>query len=308
MRQRPSHALLTALGCATGLLVTGLVAFHWPLVRAHDAASLVGFIALSAHPKLQGLANFIANSVDPVPYAAAGVVLVGIALYRRRWLLAGVVPVTMFAASATTELLKPIVADDRYSDWFGPGSSIAAAGWPSGHATAAMTLGLCAVLVAPAVARPVVALLGCALAIGVSYSVLVLGWHFPSDVLGGYLVAGVWVSLALAVLWWGQERWPVRSEERVDPLGVRALFLPLAGLGVVFGAGFGLLLVRTRLAATYALVHASLLVGASLIALLAALLFAALAVAMRPGVPVRAGGSGRAPRATPRPVLPRARG
>jgi membrane-associated phospholipid phosphatase len=267
----------------------------------------VGFIALSAHPKLDGLANFVAHSGDPVPYIVVGLVLVGVALYRRRWLLAGVVPVTMSGSSATTELLKPIVAHGRYSDWFGPGSSIAAAGWPSGHATAAMTLGLCAVLVAPAVARPVVALLGCALAIGVSYSVLVLGWHFPSDVLGGYLVAGVWVSLALAVLWWGEERWPAPSEDRPDPVGVRALFLPLAGLGVLFGATFGLLLVRTRLAATYALVHASLLIGATLIALLAALLFASLAVAMRPSALVRAGGSDRAPRATPRPGLPRAR-
>jgi membrane-associated phospholipid phosphatase len=307
MRQKPSHALLAALAGAIGLLVTGLVAFRWPLVRAHDAASLAGFVALSSHSRLHGLADFIANSVDPVPYAAVGLVLALIALLRRRWVLAAVVPVTMFSASATTELLKPIVGQVRYSDWFGPGHQIAAASWPSGHATAAMTLGLCAVLVAPAILRPVVAVLGCALAIGVSYSILILQWHFPSDVLGGYLVAAMWVSLAIAVLWWGQERWPVRDEPVAEQLLVGALFVPLAALGLVVGGAFGLLLVRTRIAATYASVHASFLVGAGLIALLAALLAASVTVAMRSSVPARTGGSDPVPRATRHPGLPRAR-
>jgi membrane-associated phospholipid phosphatase len=283
------------------------VAFRWPLVRAHDAASLAGFVALSSHPRLHGLANVIANSVDPLPYAAVGLVLAVIAVLRRRWLLGVVVPLTMFCASATTELLKPIVGQVRYSDWFGPGHQIAAASWPSGHATAAMTLGLSAVLVAPAVARPIVAVLGCALAIGVSYSILILHWHFPSDVLGGYLVAAVWVSLAIAVLWWGQERWPVRDEPAAETLRVDVLFVPLAALGLVIGGAFGLLLVSTRIAATYASVHASFLVGAGLIALLAALLAASVTVAMRPSVPATAGGSDPVPRATPHPRLPRAR-
>ena len=67
-----------------------------------------------------------------------------------------------------------------------------------------MMLALCAVLVSPRRLRPLVALLGTALAVGVSYSILVLGWHFPSDVLGGFLVAGGWTSLTLAGLWWAR--------------------------------------------------------------------------------------------------------
>ena len=106
-------------------------------------------------------------------------------------------------------------------------------------------------IVVPALARPVVALLGCALSIGVSYSILLLRWHFPSDVLGGYLLAGLWISLALAVLWWGQERWPARNVTRTEPFAVRSLFLPLAILGLVIGAAFGLLLGRSHLDAAY---------------------------------------------------------
>jgi MYXO-CTERM domain-containing protein len=269
------------------LAITGFIAFRWPLVRAHDAASLAGFVALSSR-RLDGLASFIAHSVDPTPYALAGLALVAIALIRRRWLLAGVVPLTMVGAAATTELLKPIVGHLRYSDWFGPHQQIAAASWPSGHATAAMTLVLCAVLVVPAAARPLVAVLGCAFAIGVSYSILMLRWHFPSDVLGGYLVAGAWISLALAVLWCGWDRWPARDTHVSLSLGVSPLFARLALIGVLFGGGFGLLLVRTRLSATYASGHASLLAGASLIALLAALLTAAVAAVTRPSSPATA--------------------
>jgi hypothetical protein len=115
-----------------------------------------------------------------------------------------------------------------------------------------------------------------------------LRWHFPSDVLGGYLVAGAWISLALAVLWCGWDRWPARDTHVSLSLGVSPLFARLALIGVLFGGGFGLLLVRTRLSATYASGHASLLAGASLIALLAALLTAAVAAVTRPSSPATA--------------------
>ena len=39
-----------------------------------------------------------------------------------------------------------------------------------------------------------------AFAIAVSYSFLELAWHYPSDVLGGFLVAGTWTLLGVAGL------------------------------------------------------------------------------------------------------------
>ena len=75
-----------------------------------------------------------------------------------------------------------------------------AASWPSGHATAAMALVLCAVLVAPSRLRPTVAALGGVFAVAVGCSLLILAWHMPSDVLGGYLLASLWMALAVAGL------------------------------------------------------------------------------------------------------------
>ena len=77
-------------------------------------------------------------------------------------------------------------------------SQIGAASWPSGHSTAAMALALCAVLVARAALAAVAAALGGAYAVAVGFAVVLLGWHYPSDVLGGYLMAGTWTALGLA--------------------------------------------------------------------------------------------------------------
>lgn len=40
---------------------------------------------------------------------------------------------------------------------------------------------------------------------------LVLGWHFPSDVIGGFLVAAGTALLVLAALRTADERWPERT-------------------------------------------------------------------------------------------------
>jgi len=39
---------------------------------------------------------------------------------------------------------------------------------------------------------------------------LILAWHMPSDVLGGYLVAALWTALAVAALRAADRRWPAR--------------------------------------------------------------------------------------------------
>ena len=72
--------------------------------------------------------------------------------------------------------------------------------WPSGHSTAAMTLALCAVLVAPRALRGAVAVVGAAFALAVGLGVLVMEWHLATDVAGGYLVAMGWMLVAVAVL------------------------------------------------------------------------------------------------------------
>ena len=97
-----------------------------------------------------------------------------------------------------------------------------------------MTLALCAVLVAPPALRTAAAVLGGALAVGVGYALLVLGWHYPSDVLGGFLVAGLWTSLAVAALHRVEAPEPARRPEwgPLIALGAGARVVAAVAVGV----------------------------------------------------------------------------
>ena len=48
-------------------------------------------------------------------------------------------------------------------------------------------------------------------AVAVGCALLILAWHMPSDVLGGYLVAALWTALAVAALRAADRRWPPRA-------------------------------------------------------------------------------------------------
>jgi membrane-associated phospholipid phosphatase len=119
-------------------------------------------------------------------------------------------------APLTAETLKPLLAHPHA---LVGGSWVAAASWPSGHATAATALALCAVLVAPQGLRPTIAVLGAIFAASVGFSLLLLAWHLPSDVVGGYLVGTLWAALAVA----GLRAAEARARSRRLGSGVRAM-------------------------------------------------------------------------------------
>src|SRR3954447_1843712 len=231
MRRDPKLALLGAFGCLYGLLATGAIALLSSTAQAGDAAALGGFVSLN-HGGAAEAATSLTHLCDPPNYGVVGALLVVVALARRRPRTAIVVPIVLVGAEVTTQVLKPLLATPRESEWLE--SHIATASWPSGHATAALALALCAVLVAPARLRPIVALLGAGFAAAVAYAILVLAWHFPSDVLGGFLVATMWSLLGVASL---------RTWEQRHPSAGRS---PRAGAAwpveVAVAAGAGLLL------------------------------------------------------------------
>jgi membrane-associated phospholipid phosphatase len=225
MLRRPRTALLGALACLVGLASTGLLSHLVDAARVRDTASLRGFASLDRFG-LDSILTHVAHLADPVAYVVLGAGLVTLAFARGRRRLAMVLSAVLLLAPLTTEILKHLTAEPR-------GFVPAAASWPSGHATAAMALALCAVLVAPPRLRALVATVGGLFALGVSYAVLVLVWHFPSDVVGGYFVAAGWALCAVAVL----RRWPdpihlTPAEERASPVGQSAAIV-LAGVSAI---------------------------------------------------------------------------
>jgi membrane-associated phospholipid phosphatase len=147
---------------------------------------------------------------------------------RRRWVL--VAPLTMLGSELTAQALKQLLAVPRPEVPF----VIGEAAWPSGHSTAAMTVALLAVLIAPRRMRPTVAVLGATGALCVGFGMVAVGAHYPTDIFGGYLWAAIWVTgAAIALLRW-QERRPVVRPVDPRPVGVRHLAGPV--LLLVIGA------------------------------------------------------------------------
>jgi membrane-associated phospholipid phosphatase len=278
MLRSPRLPLLGALACLIGLVLTGVLAYLVPIAQQRDSATLQGFRALN-QPQVRPLFDDLAHLADPRPYALVGLVLIAVALVRRRFRVAGVILGLLLLTGFTTQTLKPLLASPRYDEWLGSGQ-IAAASWPSGHATAAMTLALCAVLAVPARARPTVAVIGALFAIGVSYSVLALGWHFPSDVLGGFLVAMTWTLLAVSGLVWLEQRRPtdrtvpavLRRADTVGPFVLGSAAVALAALVWVS---------RPDDVGQFAADHSTFVLGAGGIAALAVTLVLALATGLR---------------------------
>jgi membrane-associated phospholipid phosphatase len=259
--RRPAIPLLVAAVCALALALTGVLALTSPAAHERDAAMLHGFVALD-RPGVHALMELISHLADPVPYAVAGLALIVVAVRRGRPARAGAVAALLVLTGATTQLLKQALAQPRIEAWLV--DQVGDAAWPSGHATAAMTLALCAVLVAPPAMRAIAALAGGAYAAAVGYSVIVLAWHYPSDVLGGFLVAGTWAALALAVLR------VVETRPAAEPAA--ALSPRLVGAAVAAGAAvlvLALLAVPPETVAYYASERTTLSAGAFVIAALA---------------------------------------
>jgi hypothetical protein len=134
-----------------------------------------------------------------------------------------------------------------------------------------MSLALCCVLAAPARARPYAAALGAAFAVAVSYSFLSLEWHYPSDVLGGFLVAGTWTLLGVAAVFaLDASRGARVAYGPRHRLSVRAALGPpsLVTLGAL-GVALLVAIARPHQVVAFAGAHESFLLGAASIGALA---------------------------------------
>jgi membrane-associated phospholipid phosphatase len=188
--------LLVAGLCVAALALTWVLAELVPITHIKDAVALYDFTRLD-RPLVEVPARVLLALLEPWFFAVWGLALVAVALRQGRPRVGLAVALVLSLAPGSAELLKPLLAHPHAQV---VPLYIKAASWPSGHATAATALALCALLVAPPERRRAVAMLGAALVVAVGCALLILAWHMPSDVLGGYLLATLWVALAVAAL------------------------------------------------------------------------------------------------------------
>jgi membrane-associated phospholipid phosphatase len=198
-------ALLLAGLCVAGLVLTWVFAALVPATHERDALVLYDFTRLDSS-FVEVPAKLLLDLLEPAFFVVWGLVLVALALSRQRPRVALAVALVLSLAPLSAELLKPLVAhvhaqvEPLY---------ITSASWPSGHATAVTALVWCALLVAPPTRRRAVAIAGAVMVAAVGCSLLILAWHMPSDVLGGYLLGTLWAALALVMLRWVGPRGPI---------------------------------------------------------------------------------------------------
>lgn len=287
MERSPRLALLAAALCAAGGVITWVAAFRLGPTFWLDGATMAGFLDLQ-RPSIEPIARRLTALGDPQPFLLLGATLVVIALVRGRPRLALAAATVLIGANVTTQLLKPVLAEGRHHQML-EYYQVTMDAWPSGHTTAAMTLALCLVLVAPARLRPVAASVGAIYAVGSVFSIMVLGWHLPSDVIGGFAVASTWTFIALAGLWAAERRFPAATaapqhagaRARVGVSVGQALRPPLAVALIAGGLVAGVALARFDGAVAYAQEHTATFLGAGAIGGLALLLATSLAVLLR---------------------------
>jgi membrane-associated phospholipid phosphatase len=188
-------ALLAVL-CALGFAGTFLVALHTGR-GFHDDAVLFHHVSGNAALPVRatGAARALLLGIDGAFVVVAIVLLVALALVQKQLARAVAAVAIVVCSVGSVELLKHGLP--HLDSAIPPGR---APTFPSGHTSIAVSLGLALVLAAPSVARPAAGLIGAAYAAGIGLSVILLGWHLPSDVVGSFFVCGFWAAAIAAAL------------------------------------------------------------------------------------------------------------
>ncbi|WP_141553860.1 phosphatase PAP2 family protein [Gleimia coleocanis] len=149
---------------------------------------LVLDMAMLSFPGARFFAWPVARSISLWGIAAVTLVAALWAVAKRRWELGLRIAIFVLGANLTTQVLKNWLLGRPY---LGVGFELPNS-LPSGHTTVAMCAVLAIVVVAPQRVRVPVAIAGALLAASVAVSVVLLGWHRPSDVVSAILVVLLW--------------------------------------------------------------------------------------------------------------------
>lgn len=173
--------------------------------------------------------------VDPMTLISMGsvacvlAVFVAVAVMRRRFSLALAALFVVGASNVTTQLFKA---------WWPTRPHFWDNSLPSGHSTAAMSVSIAALLVAPSWARRWLLPFAGFVATFVGAGTIVGHWHRPPDVWAAYLVCLFWAAVAVGLV--------LRIQHRRRTRDARYAMRPALGLLGSVAAGLLFLVVGVR--------------------------------------------------------------
>ena len=191
-RQLTRLTVLSVLGCAAVYVIAFGTSWGLELDSRAVPEDVNGVAWERAHEAFWR----VLDTIHVATIALAACVAILVALRRGRRDLVPVVLLTFGGANVTTFVLKPLLA--RADPLGGEAVRGIDVAFPSGHSTVAMSFALVAVMVAPRRWRPWVAAAGATYAATVGVGTVLTTWHYPSDVVGGFLVATAWAAASLA--------------------------------------------------------------------------------------------------------------
>jgi membrane-associated phospholipid phosphatase len=196
--------LLAAVACFAAFGLLAYAAYSVPPIEHLDLRVFLHF-QLEGSPG-HSLANLLVHLGDlgPLLVMMAAVAALGLYFGRRREVVAAIAVIV--GANLMTQVLKIALEHSRQATPGGGPRPLwanllpSSDAFPSGHTTAAAAVAVALLLVVPARYAAGAAAVGILLVASVAGSVVVSGWHYPSDALGAMLVAAACGFLALAAL------------------------------------------------------------------------------------------------------------
>lgn len=209
---RPPHAVrrVARLGLSAALLFAALTALGLLLTRVLTPspvsrldAEVIGWFATQRTPTLTALSAVGSDlAMTLAVFVMTAVVAVVMRVRLGRWREALVLVVCVLGEWVLFRLVNGAVARER------PGPMLETAGtasFPSGHAGIAVAFygGLALIILRTVTQRGLalaLASLCFAVPVLVALTRLYRGMHFPTDLLGSWLLAGIWIGVVVATL------------------------------------------------------------------------------------------------------------
>ena len=208
------RARITVAVLAIGMIALGFMAA--PAIDAIDR-EVAAWLHAHANPALKRAMQAVSAAHAPRAILAMTMILALVALWRRDIAALATVLITVLGGATLNHLLKHSIQRPRPN--FGNALSGATDfSFPSGHvANATLVYGVAAALIVarlPTRRARLAVTLGAGLLVAlVGFSRIVLGAHYPSDVLAGAVVALAWLALCLAVA----KRWRAKQARAPGP-------------------------------------------------------------------------------------------
>ncbi|MFH1704466.1 MAG: phosphatase PAP2 family protein [Patescibacteria group bacterium] len=153
-------------------------------------------------PFLLHLFNWVTLLGDTIFIVSiTGIVIIFLLFYKYNKAYAIGLVATVVGARGTSYIMKILIERAR-PDGLIPAITETSSSFPSGHATLAMALyGFLTYLFCKRYPKNSVIITAIAMLaiIAIGFSRLYLGVHFPSDVLAGYLLGGIWLLIGIKI-------------------------------------------------------------------------------------------------------------